>query len=250
MYSIESGMLTTLGSLKQCEQKAEGVKPLLVWHENYRQKPFDFAQEYKYMDTIATRAGSGKSSTWHNYTRIYVDFLEKYRSRPMRLLEIGIYKGSSVLLWEEYFPYADLHFLDITGEKIRYNSSRSHYYFFSQNDTEKLSEMARYAGPFDIVVDDGGHFMEDVILSFKTLLPHVRAGGMYVVEDLHTSYWTSHGGNGTLDDPKAGPGTAIDFLKNLVDDVNFVGAATGNASYANIPADIERRRSRLVRPKQ
>lgn len=141
--------------------------------------------------------------------------------------------------------------------------------------------MARYAGPFDIVVDDGGHFMEDVILSFKTLLPHVRAGGMYVVEDLHTSYWTSHGklsvtsarelslfcsfrrfssvilllsfpplvtplfsgGNGTLDDPKAGPGTAIDFLKNLVDDVNFVGAATGNASYANIPADIERRRS-------
>ena len=53
--------------------------------------------------------------------------------------------------------------------------------------------MALYAGPFDIVIDDGGHFMDDIISSFKTLLPHVRAGGTYIVEDLHTSYWAEYG---------------------------------------------------------
>ena len=65
----------------------------------------------------------------------------------------------------------------------------------------------------DIIVDDGGHTMKQQIVSLKTLLPSVRSGGLYIIEDLLTSYRTEFGGK-YLD-----PSTTIEFIKGLVDDV-------------------------------
>ncbi|MFE3638938.1 class I SAM-dependent methyltransferase [Streptomyces sp. NPDC059168] len=72
-------------------------------------------------------------------------------------------------------------------------------------------------GPFDIVIDDGSHLNEHVLTSFEALFPHLRPGGLYVVEDTQTAYWTGWGGNDRdLNDPT----TSMGFVKALVDGLN------------------------------
>lgn len=84
-------------------------------------------------------------------------------------------------------------------------------------------------GPFDIIVDDGSHMASHIITTFETMFPYVIAGGMYVMEDLHTQYLKTYGGEGTLTSPRDGPGTATQYLKHLVDEMNFKATVTGSA---------------------
>lgn len=190
---------------------------------------WNFLEEVKYMDKLALDAGTVKASTFANYTRIYPLYFAPLKDEPIRLLEIGIFKGQSVRLWENYFSKAELHFIDLPGHKrlIEYWSKRSKYHFMNQTHVDPLTELAKTTGPFDVIIDDAGHLMEEQILSFKTLFPYVKPGGIYVIEDIFTSYWKEKGGLGSRDAPKPGPGTTIDFVKNLVDQVNFVSASFG-----------------------
>ena len=72
-----------------------------------------------------------------------------------------------------------------------------------------------------------------------TLFPHIKSGGLYIIEDLHTSYWSSYGGSGSLGNPKTNQDSTICFLKALIDDVNFVGATTGKANKNSCPQHIK-----------
>jgi hypothetical protein len=83
-----------------------------------------------------------------------------------------------------------------------------------QNDPEFMASLGERIGPIDIVIDDGSHVNEHVITSFDALFGHVRPGGLYVIEDLQSSYWPGWGGSSG---DTAGPGTSIGFLKTLLD---------------------------------
>lgn len=194
--------------------------------------------EYQYLDRLAVEAGADKSTLFHNYTEVYADYFGKIRDRKLTFLEIGIYEGASVKLWEKYFPNADLHFIDITPAYIKYSSDRSKYHFIDQTDRSGLQAMASAYGPFDIIIDDGGHTMEQQLTSFQELFSHVKSGGMYIIEDLHTSYWQLFGGNGTVQQPLAGPGTMIHVLKDLIDCMNYTGAFTTCADYNKVPDEL------------
>lgn len=201
--------------------------------------------DYQYLDEIALKYDSsrtsGKGSNGHHYSEVYARYFGPLKDDPLKLLEIGIFEGNGVRLWENYFKNADLHFIDITFDKVKYFSERSHYYLADQANTKDLLRvMAESGGNFDIIIDDGGHTMKQQLVSFKTLFPYLKSGGLYVIEDLHTSYWKSHEGGGSLSKPKAGSGTFIQFLKDLIDDINFVGARTGSANHATIPEEIQK----------
>lgn len=183
------------------------------------------------MDEIAIRSGADKGSDYHNYTEVYSRYFAPLRDKPIKFLEIGIYKGSSVKMWEEYLPKAELHFMDITLERVEYFSKRSQYHIHDQENVKELEHFAqKTGGNFDVILDDGGHTMKQQINSFIALFPHVKSGGMYIIEDLHTSYWPSYSGGG--------PDSAINFLKNLVDDINHVGAITARASHLAISPEV------------
>ena len=189
---------------------------------------------YRELDKLAITLEplGDKGSNWHNYTKIYSLYFAPIKNEPLRLLEIGIYKGASVILWENYFPNAELHFIDITLANSKYSSKRSHYHLADQSNSQQLlNVVSNINGKFDIIIDDGGHTMQQQIVSFTTLFPSLKSGGMYIIEDLHTSYWSNYGGDGSIQNPKAGPSTAIQFFKNLIDDVNFVGARTQKANH-------------------
>lgn len=195
---------------------------------------------YRSLDAIALASGTDKSSVHHYYTKIYSDYFDVIKDKPLKFLEIGIFYGHSVRMWEAYFSKAELHFIDIDSSRIEYQSTRSHYHFLDQSNPYALNQFIESTGgDFDIMIDDGGHMMNQQITSFLLLFSALKSGGVYVIEDLHTSYWNHFGGGGTFSDPKSSPTSTIEFLKKLIDDLNYVGAKTCCASHAKIAPDIQ-----------
>ncbi|MBA3721873.1 MAG: class I SAM-dependent methyltransferase [Parachlamydiaceae bacterium] len=197
---------------------------------------------YEYLDNLAIAAGTDKSSTFHNYTKVYAKYFDSLRNDKIKFLEIGINKGFSAKLWESYFTDGDLHFVDIDKINIQYYSPRAHYHFVDQTNFTDLTKLVKsLGGNFDIIIDDGGHTMHQQIMSFQTLFPYVKNGGIYVIEDLHTSYWQEYGGGGQIGAPARGKGTCIEFLKERIDDLNYTAGVTACADFDKVPYDKKKK---------
>lgn len=177
------------------------------------------------LDKLALRHGTDKASTHHNYTPHYEQYFAAHRNEPLSLLELGVYKGASLRAWRDYFPNAT-----ITGVDISPPVEVEGCVVFqgSQDDAEFLDHLARHTGPYDIIVDDASHLSSLTIHSFEILYPHLKPGGIYVIEDLHSSYhdWFYRGSGvhrflEACSNPDTTIRTAMQFCKRLADEVNF-----------------------------
>ncbi|GAA3824551.1 class I SAM-dependent methyltransferase [Streptomyces coacervatus] len=168
----------------------------------------------------AVAAGSDKWGGVHWYTRHYDRYFRALRDEPVRVLEIGVggyadesFGGGSLLMWQRYFRRGLVYGLDLY-RKPQTLGPRVRTVRGDQSDPEFLAALAAELGPFDVVIDDGSHVNGHVRTSFEALFPHVREGGLYVVEDIQTSYWPGYGGSplGTQD-----AATSLGLMASLVD---------------------------------
>jgi hypothetical protein len=161
---------------------------------------------------------------YHNYIQHYERHFKSLRKAKINLLEIGVGAfdnpnrgGESLRLWKKYFPNARVYGIDIHDKK-NLDEPRIKTFQGSQDDPQFLNWVVGQIGDVNIVIDDGSHQNEHVITSFNVLFPLLAANGLYVVEDIQTSYWSSYGGNSNdFHDPK----TSMCALKSLVDGLNF-----------------------------
>jgi hypothetical protein len=86
-------------------------------------------------------------------------------------------------------------------------------HYGSQDDVAFLSTVNAEGGYFDIIVDDGGHSMKQQITSLMNLFAKVRPGGLYIIEDLQTSYFAA------ADSGYLVKTSTIELIKRLVDDI-------------------------------
>ncbi|WP_116453382.1 class I SAM-dependent methyltransferase [Blastococcus litoris] len=152
---------------------------------------------------------------WIHYFPVYSEHFSRFRGRPVRILEIGVYRGGSLDMWRWYFgPDAVIVGADI-DERAREVAAPDHVVEIGdQTDPEFLRSLSEKYGPFDIVIDDGGHEMQQQIVTAETLFPLIADGGVLLTEDCHTSYWEGYqGGRGRA-------GTFIEWCKERADDVN------------------------------
>lgn len=146
---------------------------------------------------IAKKFGTDKGGwhliagdTCHNYTPQYYELLKDRRESVERVLEIGVNYGCSLRMWEEFFPNAEIVGLDC-NQLCLFNIGRITSYLADQGSQESLLKaMATISeaqpGPlFDLIVDDGSHETEHQVLSAATLMPFVKPGGYYIIEDLN-----------------------------------------------------------------
>lgn len=168
---------------------------------------------YRKLDRLAIEGGTDKSSLHHDYTRIYASLLHPHRRKALNFLEIGVRFGYSIRLWESYFSKARLHFIDIDLSYLIYKPKRAQVHRADQENAIQLKKvMESIPGGLDIVIDDGGHTMDQQRVSFETLFPYVNPRGLYIIEDLQTSYSETYGGN-TSD-------SMVEYLKRKVDDLH------------------------------
>lgn len=165
---------------------------------------------------LATECGTTKGTTY-GFTTLYWHYFQRLRHQPLRLLEIGIDSGGSLKMWEQFFEKALIYGID-AGNCSHLDDTRIKTFQGDQADASFLKDtITKTGGCFDIVIDDGGHQMQQQIVSFQTLWPHVVPGGCYVIEDLQTSYYPAEIGYGG---GYKSSNTAIEMLKCLIDHLN------------------------------
>jgi hypothetical protein len=83
-----------------------------------------------------------------------------------------------------------------------------------QSDTNFLNHIKIQIPKIDILIDDGSHINSHIIKTFENLYPNISDGGVYLIEDVHTSYWQPYGGG------LNNPGSCIEYFKNKLDEIN------------------------------
>jgi hypothetical protein len=170
---------------------------------------------------LARHFGTDKQGR-HFYAPHYQAHFASLRKKRITLLEIGVggyddpgAGGESLRMWKAYFPRARVFGIDIFDKKA-VEEPRIRVFQGAQEDAAFLARVVEETGPLDIVIDDASHWNASVLACFETLFPHLRDGGLYVMEDLQTSYWPKFGGSL---DPDA-PHTIVGAVTRLVDGLN------------------------------
>lgn len=139
------------------------------------------------LDEIGLETGTDKSSRGHGYLDFYERTL-RGQWKIDRILEIGVGEGASLVMWREFLPHAHIVGLDVRQTATAYAGERIAVEIGNQADTATLRRLVDAHGPFDLIVDDGSHVWTDQIVSLETLFPTLAPGGLYILEDVHTSY--------------------------------------------------------------
>lgn len=152
---------------------------------------------------------------WHHYLEIYDRHFSRFRGQQLNLLEIGVSHGGSLQMWKSYFGSGvNVFGMDINPNCKRLEEERVQIFIGDQADRSFLQSVKDQTPALDILIDDGGHTMEQQINTFEVLFPHVKDHGIYLIEDLHTSYAAQFGGGIRR------PGTFIEYSKNFIDDLH------------------------------
>ncbi|MFO1525268.1 MAG: hypothetical protein U1F16_04755 [Turneriella sp.] len=152
---------------------------------------------------------------YQHYFDIYERHFQKYRNKKVVILEIGIFQGGSLQMWKKYFGNkAVIYGIDINPKCKAFEEKNINIFIGSQSDRKFLRYVKRQIPKVDILIDDGGHFMKQQIITFEEMYDHVNEDGIYLAEDLHTSYWLRYGGGNRR------MGTFIEYSKKLIDSLN------------------------------
>lgn len=153
---------------------------------------------------------------WIHYLDIYDRHFKKFVGKKPRILEIGVQKGGSLEMWNYYFNgECEIFGIDIEEqcreipEKLQ--ATNISVEIGDQADRLFWINFLKDKEKFDIVIDDGGHTMVQQIVTFNEIYNHISEDGVFLCEDLHTSYLPQWGGG------LRKQGTFIEFSKNFVD---------------------------------
>ncbi len=149
---------------------------------------------------------------WMHYFDIYHRHFRQFRNQPITVVEFGVSQGGSLQMWKNYFgPKARIIGVDIEPKCANLEEDQIEIMIGDQDDRDFLKTVAARAGSIDVLIEDGGHTMTQQIATFEELWPSIAHGGVFLMEDLHTSYWDRYGGG------LKRPDTFIEYAKNLID---------------------------------
>ncbi len=152
---------------------------------------------------------------WLHYFDIYNNHFEKYRNKPITVLEFGVFQGGSLQMWRDYFgKKARIIGVDINPKCKSLEEKGIEIYIGDQEDRDFLRKLMKKIGNVDVVIEDGGHTMNQQINTFEEVYPYVNDDGVFLIEDLHTSYWKDYDGGYRKS------GTFIEYAKRIMDDIN------------------------------
>lgn len=172
----------------------------------------------------------------HAYGHTYGALFRRWKYRRVRLLEIGIggYGGSlggqSLLAWRAYFPFGAIVAADIVPKQILAGRGvRVHT--LDQSSPAALAALCQAEAPFDIVIDDGSHLNAHQILTFRHLWDALKEGGVYIVEDVQTSFWSGTVNGIAWDGARIGdpafPAVCVGYFLELAKYVNHAEFSRG-----------------------
>lgn len=136
---------------------------------------------------------------WMDYAPVYQSLLQTYKiGGEIRLLEIGVQSGGSMVAWSQWFDdatnftYVGIDINPFCKQLDVSDRDSIHIEIGSQEDDAFLLDVCNKYGPFDIIIDDGGHTTKQMIGSLRTLFSScVVRGGYYIIEDTMCGTWSN-----------------------------------------------------------
>lgn len=148
-----------------------------------------------------------------SYFQVYEELFRDFVGKPVVFVEVGVLNGGSLFMWREYFgPQARIIGVDLNPAAKRWESEGFEIHIGSQSDPNFWKTFFTQIGDIDVLLDDGGHTNAQQIVTTAMALPHVRNGGLVVVEDTHASYMSEFGNPSKY--------SFDSFAKRIVDSVN------------------------------
>ena len=152
---------------------------------------------------------------WEHYFDVYDRHFSRFRNKEVVIVEIGVSQGGSLQMWKNYFGNkAKIYGVDIDPQCKQLEEENIEIFIGSQADRNFLRTIKNSIPAIDILIDDGGHTMQQQIVTYEELFDKVKPDGVYLCEDLHTSYWLEYGGGHKR------RGTFIEYSKNFIDAIN------------------------------
>lgn len=181
----------------------------------------------KTLDQLMIDNGSDKATEHtrthakpHGYSVVMEQYFEPLRDKPIKFLEVGVGGGESIRAWIQYFRTAQIFGIDFVKDTNIFNSPGKPYsnYTFSHGDQTDRTMWACFrancGSDWDVILDDGGHFADQMIISFEEMWPHVKSGGLYIIEDLGVACTP-----GTVFVPSGWP-NHMDWIKDRMIELN------------------------------
>ncbi|WP_416409239.1 class I SAM-dependent methyltransferase [Agrobacterium rosae] len=139
------------------------------------------------LDEIGIKYGTDKSSLHHDYLSLYEKRLSEFGG-AFTLFEIGVLKGGSVKTWSEHFPHAKIVGIDVDPTCAQYDGGNISIRIGDQSDVSLWIDVVQEFGRPQVFIDDGSHRWDHQITTFQTMFPILRPGGVYIIEDIDTSF--------------------------------------------------------------
>lgn len=140
----------------------------------------------------------------HGYLPVYATYFERNRMEVKSFMEIGLQRPNSINMWAEYFPNAQIYGVDIDPSNKQFENDRVKVFIGDQGDEKFLRSLPN---DIDIIVEDGSHLPDHMLINILELVPKLKDGGIYACEDMLEA---------TIYRRKV-----FDFLKSLCDNVNY-----------------------------
>ncbi len=148
----------------------------------------------------------------HSYGATYHQHFARFRRKPVKVLEIGVLDGASLLCWRAFFPRGRIIGCDIEP-KCQFAMGRIATFMADQSDGAAIRRLCSQHGPFDIIIDDGSHLSAHQIFTFREIFASLNDGGLYILEDVQTSFWPGFFGGTTVFDPAFARSCVGEFIE-------------------------------------
>jgi hypothetical protein len=150
----------------------------------------------KTLSEIAKQYPTDKDFTHNYYNAVYEKHFSPIRETTKLVCEIGIggfseplgwMPGNDLKVFRDYFINANILGLDIVRHENIADLDRITLDWIDQSKRDIVIEYAAKLQDYDIILDDGSHNVYDQQITFAHFFKSLKSGGMYVLEDLHTS---------------------------------------------------------------
>lgn len=179
------------------------------------------------LSQLASKFDSDKGPNHHNYTPVYEKYFTPLKENKVVILELGVggyhhihQGGASLKMWAEFFPHGSIVGIDNHLKQLNV-PPRVHVYRCDQNDKTGLESIIEKHGMPDIIIDDASHINKLTIESFNILFPLLKPGGIYVVEDIESSWCPETGwAAGCADPDNYHAQTTVNFFRWMINELN------------------------------
>lgn len=178
----------------------------LIWHGDHM-KLKDLLFVVEHCRGQGEKPVSDENFGLYKVKQIYDQYEKIFSERPYfqakNIMEIGIWDGGSLVIWNELFmpsklvgvdfrqDRCDSKYFEAYIEKNDFSSRIKTYWGTNQADRNVMLEIyaREFQEPLDLIIDDASHFYEETRASFEILFPKLREGGLYIIEDWAWMHW-------------------------------------------------------------